>query len=79
MAQAPVDSHLYMGVRITPDSHEIDGQPGLWRPHASLVDTATGAALEAVSDDDACDSRADADARALRLARRGLMKKLHQG
>lgn len=68
-----------MGVRITPDSREIDGQPGQWQPHASLVDTATGAALDAVSDNEACDSQADADARALRIARRGLMKKLHQG
>ncbi len=72
-------SHLYMGVRITPDSREVAGQPGCWQPHASLMDTATGAALDAVSDDEACGSQADADARALRLARRGLMKKLHQG
>lgn len=74
-----MSSHLYMGVRITPDSREIDGRPGWWQPRASLLDTATGAALGAVSDDEACDSQADADARALRIARRGLMKKLHQG
>lgn len=74
-----MESHLYMGVRITPDSHETAGQPGRWLPRARLLDTATGAALDAVSDDEACDSQAEADARALRIARRWLMKKLHQG
>ncbi|MDR0225087.1 MAG: hypothetical protein LBI66_01595 [Burkholderiaceae bacterium] len=74
-----MDSILYMGVRITPDSQADATHPGRWLPHARLEDSATGAPLEAVSDDEACESQADADARALRLARRFVMKKLHQG
>lgn len=74
-----MQSHLYMGVRITPDSFENPSQPGQWMPCARLEDAATGTALDAVSDDEPCGSRADADTRALRMARRSLMKRLHQG
>ncbi|CAB5689120.1 Uncharacterised protein [Delftia tsuruhatensis] len=77
-----MDSLLYMGVRITPDSRQVapdQAQATTWLPHASLLDTATGRALEPVCDGEPCGTQADADARALRLARRSIMKRLHQG
>lgn len=77
-----MDSLLYMGVRITPDSRQIaagEDRAAAWLPHASLLDTATGRALEPVCDGEPCGTQADADARALRLARRSIMKRLHQG
>lgn len=71
-----MDSLLYMGVRITPASLPSDASPGAWLPRATL---ASGKALEAVTDDQPCDTQPEADARALRLGKRHVMKVLHQG
>lgn len=72
-------SLLYMGVRITPASLPSSTPPGQWLPCAQLLEVASGRALQAVADDQPCDTREEADARALRLARRHVMKTLHQG
>lgn len=74
-----MDSLLYMGVRITPASLPCDATPGAWLPRATLLEVASGKALESVTDDQSCDTREEADARALRLGKRHVMKVLHQG
>ncbi|AOV02804.1 MULTISPECIES: hypothetical protein [Delftia] len=74
-----MDSLLYMGVRITPASLPSDVTPGAWLPRATLLEVASGKALGAVTEDQGCDTRQEADARALRLGKRHVMKVLHQG
>ncbi|GAB2470390.1 hypothetical protein GCM10027082_22170 [Comamonas humi] len=74
-----MSSSLFMGVKITPDSHPHDELPGIWLPLARLQIAATGQALEDVRDKQPCDSQADADARALRVAIRRIREGLHQG
>jgi len=83
-----MDSLLYMGVRITPASLPAPASPaqgpgtapsGAWLPRAHLLEVASGRPLDAVTDDQPCETQEEADARALRLARRHVMKVLHQG
>lgn len=74
-----MDSLLYMGVRITPASLPSEASAGAWLPRATLLEVASGKALEAITDDQPCDTQPEADARALRLGKRHVMKVLHQG
>jgi len=69
----------FMGVIITLESHERDELPGVWWPRASLTVASTGAKLEPVTHHDHYGTKADADAFALRLARRRINNELHQG
>lgn len=66
----------YMGVTITPDSRQRDG---VWQPHATLRSAATGQALEPVEHPQPCATQAEADALALRVAKRRIREALYQG
>lgn len=70
---------LFMGVHITLDSFERDGLPGTWLPHASLALASSGAKLQDVVHAEHHASKAEADAAALRIAKRRIRHELHQG
>ena len=74
-----MSSILFMGVSITPQSYEHDELPGAWWPRASLSLASTGAVLKEVVHPEHCRSKEEADAVALRLARRRIRDELHQG
>ena len=72
---------LYMGVKIMPTSqHRVDhaAHPAWW-PRAALADAATGQALPPVVHTEPCATREEADALALRIAKRRIRDALHQG
>lgn len=69
----------FMGVNITLESHERDELPGVWWPRASLTVASTGAELKPVTHDGHYRTKADADAFALRPARRRINNEWHQG
>ncbi|MFT3813916.1 MAG: hypothetical protein QM740_11115 [Acidovorax sp.] len=68
---------LFMGVNVTLDSRQRDGEA--WWPHATLRNAANGQALEPVESPQPCATQAEADAVALRLAKRRIREALHQG
>ena len=70
---------LFMGVSITLDSFEREELPGVWWPHASLALASSGAKLEDVVHAQHHASKAEADAAALRIAKRRIRNELHQG
>ena len=69
----------FMGVNITLDSRQRDESPGVWWPHASLTIVSTGVVLKDVAHGEHCGSKEEADAVALRIARRRIREVLHQG
>jgi hypothetical protein len=73
------NSTLYMGVSITPDSEQRPETPGLWWPRATLRKAATGETLWVVTHPQHCASQEEADATALRMAKRHVREELHQG
>lgn len=69
---------LFMGVSITPASFERDELPGVWWPRASLT-ASTGAGLEEVALSEHRSTKDEADAAALKVAKRRIREALHQG
>ncbi|ARU05743.1 hypothetical protein CCO03_14550 [Comamonas serinivorans] len=68
-----------MGVSITPDSKQRADTPGQWWPHATLRHMGRGENWPPISHPQACASQDEADAVALRLAKRHIREALHQG
>ena len=68
-----------MGVSITLDSFERDELPGVWWPHATLIQSQGNKELEDVAHHQHFETKAEADHMALRIAKRRAKDELHQG
>lgn len=69
----------YMGVTITLESEQRDGALAQWWPRATLRHIARGETWPTITNAQPCESQAEADAVALRLAKRHIREALHQG